>query len=61
MKKKEAKALKEKLIAAVKKVLKANNTSLTTKIDNAVKKAIRLLVKKNMKKIVTKKAAVATK
>jgi NCAIR mutase (PurE)-related protein len=61
MKKKEAKALKEKLIAAVKKVLKANNTSLTTKIDNAVKKAIRQLVKKNMKKIVTKKAAVATK
>ena len=58
---KEAKALKEKLIAAVKKVLKANNTSLTTKIDNAVKKAIRQLVKKNMKKIVTKKAAVATK
>jgi hypothetical protein len=61
MKKKDAKVLKGKLIAAVKKVLKANNTSLTTKIDNAVKKAIRQLVKKNRKKIATKKAAVVSK
>ena len=41
MKKKEEKALKEKLVAAVKKVLKDNNALLTVKIEKVLKKSIK--------------------
>jgi hypothetical protein len=57
MKKKERKVLKEKLTAAVKKVLATNNAILTAKIEKAVKKSINQIVKKSKKKIIAKKKA----
>ena len=43
--------LKEKLIAAVNKVLKDNKSELTEKIDKVVKKSIKRIVKKTDKQI----------
>ena len=63
MKKKEKKALKEKLLAAIKRVLKTNNASLTNKIEKVLKKSIKKIADKtDIKKIVastkkTKKSA----
>jgi hypothetical protein len=50
MKKKEGKALKEKLIEAVKKILKANNALLSVKIEKVVTKSIKKIVKKSSQK-----------
>lgn len=50
MKKNESKALKGKLLAAVNKVLKENKADLTNKIERAVKKSIKQIVKKTGKK-----------
>jgi hypothetical protein len=61
MKKKEEKALKEKLVEAVKKVLKDNNAILTVKIDKIVKKSIKQIKKKSSKKIAVKKKPVVDK
>ena len=49
MKKKQIKPLKEKLLIAVNKVLKDNNSELTNKIENVVKKSIKRIVKKTDK------------
>jgi hypothetical protein len=59
MSKKERKVFKEKLIAAVKKILKANNTQLTAKIEKVVKKSVRQIVKKSQNKLTPLKSAVA--
>ena len=61
MKKKEEKELKEKLVAAVKKVLKDNNAILTVKIDKVVKKSIKQIIKKSSKKIAVKRKPEAAK
>lgn len=61
MQKKERKALKEKLTAAVRKVLTTNNAVLTAKIEKAVKKSISRIVKKSEKKILAKKKVVPAK
>ena len=61
MKKKEEKELQEKLVAAVKKVLKDNNAILTVKIDKVVKKSIRQIIKKSSKKIAVKRKPEAAK
>ena len=50
MKKKEVKALKQELIAAVKKVLTDNNATLTIKIEKAFKRSIKEIVKKSSNK-----------
>ncbi len=55
MRKKERKLLKEKLTAAVKRVLKSNNALLTSKIEKAVNKSINKIVKKRKKKIIAKR------
>jgi hypothetical protein len=47
MKKKESKALRDKLIVAVKKILKANNTLLTNSIDKIINKSLKRIVKKS--------------
>ena len=57
MKKKTNKALKAKLVAAIKNVLKENESTLSVKIEKAIKKSIKKIVKKADKK----KAAVAKK
>ena len=57
MTKEERRALKEKLTAAVKKVLITNNAVLTVKIEKAVKKSITRIVKKSEKKVLAKKKA----
>ena len=59
MSKKERKVFQEKLIAAVKKILKANNTQLTAKIEKVVKKSVRQIVKKSQNKLTPLKSAVA--
>ncbi|MDO9184791.1 MAG: hypothetical protein Q7W13_02190 [Bacteroidia bacterium] len=46
MKKKDQKALKEKILVAFKKVLLVNKADLTDKIEKAVKKSIKKIVKK---------------
>ena len=51
MKTKEVKPLKEALLEAVNKVLKANNTDLTRKIDKVVKKFVKQIDKRNNKQI----------
>ena len=61
MKKKEGKALKEKLIAAVKKTLNDNDAVLTDKIEKAVMKSIKQIVKKSSKKATAKRKPVAPK
>jgi len=45
------KTLKEKLIAAVNKVLKDNNYDLTKKIDKVINKSTKKIVKKTNKQI----------
>ena len=50
MKKTEIKSLKEKLLVAIKKVLKNNKSDLTNKIEKIVKKSIKNIVKKTGKK-----------
>lgn len=55
MKRKEGKALKEKLIVAVKKTLKENDAVLTDKIEKVIKKSIKQIVKKSSKKAIVKK------
>ena len=56
MKKKEKKALKEKLLAAIKRVLKTNNASLTNKIEKVLKKSIKKIADKaDIRKIVASK------
>ena len=55
MKKKEGKVLKEKLVAAVKKILTANNAVLTEQIEKTVKTSINKIVKKSRKKITVTK------
>jgi L-lactate utilization protein LutC len=50
MKKKESKELKEKILTEIKRVLKDNKTELTNKIEKAVKKSIKRLVKDSGKK-----------
>lgn len=50
MKKKDQKALKEKILVAFKKVLLVNKADLTDKIEKAVKKSIKKIVKKANKK-----------
>jgi len=60
MTKKERKAFKEKLITAVKKILKANETVLTAKIEKFVKKSVQRIVKKS-KVTAKKKTVVAVK
>jgi hypothetical protein len=57
MKKKTNKALKAKLIMAIKNVLKENESKLSAKIEKAIKKSIKKIVKKTDKK----KAVVAKK
>jgi hypothetical protein len=57
MKKSERKILKEKLTTAVKKVLVTNNAVLTAKIEKAVKKSIRRIVKKSKKKRIAQRKA----
>lgn len=49
MGKKKIKLLKEKLLAAVNKVLKDNKTELTNKIESVVMKSINRIVKKSDK------------
>jgi len=56
MEKVEKKALKEKLLAAIKKVIKNNKAVLSIKIEKAVKKSIKKIVSKTAK---NKKAVVA--
>jgi len=51
MKTKEVKPLKEAMLEAVNKVLKANNTDLTRKIDKVVKKFVKQIDKRNNKQI----------
>ena len=46
MKKKDGKVLGENLLAAINKVLQHNKAGQTNKIEKAVKKSIRLIVKK---------------
>lgn len=58
MTKKERKAFEEKLITAVKKILKANETVLTAKIEKFVKKSVQRIVKKS--KVTAKKKNVIT-
>ena len=55
MKKKKRKAFKEKIIIAVKKTLKDNDTVLTDKIEKVVKKSIKQIVNKSSKKTIVKK------
>ena len=55
MKKKKRKAFKEKIIIAVKKTLKDNDTVITDKIEKVVKKSIKQIVKKSSKKTIVKK------
>ena len=55
MKKKKRKAFKEKIIIAVKKTLKDNDTLLTDKIEKVVKKSIKQIVNKSSKKTIVKK------
>ncbi len=50
MKKQERKKLKEKILTEIKKVLKDNKTELTIKIEKAVKKSIKRLIRDNGKK-----------
>ncbi len=57
MKKKTNKALKAKLVLAIKNVLKENESKLSSKIEKAIKKSIKKIVKKTDKK----KATVAKK
>lgn len=61
MKKKEGKALKQKLIVAVKKTLKDNDAVLTDKIEKVVKKSIKQIVKKSSKKVTIKKKSATVK
>lgn len=49
MRKKKIKLLKEKLLAAVKKVLKDNKTEPTKKMEKVVDKSIKRIVKKSDK------------
>jgi predicted transcriptional regulator len=49
MKKQERKALKNKIMTSIKKVLKDNKTELTSKIEKAVKNSIKKLVKNSGK------------
>jgi Ni,Fe-hydrogenase maturation factor len=46
MKKKTNKALKAKLVLAIKKVLKENESKLSVEIEKAIKKSIKRIVKK---------------
>ena len=46
MKKKYGQVLEQNLLAAINKVLQLNNAEQTNKTEKAVKKAIRLIVKK---------------
>ena len=46
MKKTEMKVLKEKLLIAIKKVIKDNKVDLTTKMEKVVKKSIKQIAKK---------------
>lgn len=58
MKKTERKALEEKLLTAIKKVLQDNKTQLTNKTEKAIKKPIKKIAKKtgiNKKSVSTKK------
>jgi len=55
MKKKDGRALQEKLTAAVKEILTANNAVLTDKIEKAVKNSVKQIVKKTKKKTIVKK------
>ena len=55
MKKKKRKAFKEKIIIAVKKTLKDNDTVLTDKIEKVVKKSIKQIINKSSKKTIIKK------
>ena len=50
MKKTERKALEEKLLTAIKKVLQDNKTQLTNKTKKAVMKSIKKIAKKTAKK-----------
>ena len=57
MKKKDAKAIKHKLIVAVEKVLTENNTGLIEKIEKDLKKSIKKVSKKSTRKSQAKKSA----
>lgn len=50
MKKTERKALKEKLLTAITKVIKDNKVDLTTKMEKVVKKSIKQIAKKTAPK-----------
>ena len=60
MKKKRIKAIRQKLIVTVEKVLTDNNDMLITRIKKDLKKAIKAVAKKSSKKPVKKKVG-ATK
>jgi HD superfamily phosphohydrolase YqeK len=47
MKKKEIQTLEVELLEAINRVLEDNNAELTKKIAKAVKKSVKLIVKKN--------------
>ena len=55
MKKKKRKAFKEKIIIAVKKTLKDNDTVITDKIEKVVKKSVKQIINKSSKKTIVKK------
>ena len=60
MKKKRIKAIRQRLIVTVEKVMTDNNDMLLTRIEKDLKKAIKAVAKKSSKKPVKKKVA-ATK
>ena len=49
MKNKEQKILKKKILIAFKKALKLNNADVTSKVEKAMKKSIKQIVKKTFK------------
>ncbi len=51
MKKQEMKQLQGKLLLAINKVLKNNNSDLSDKVNSVVKKSIKSIVKKTDKQI----------
>jgi hypothetical protein len=61
MKKKEGKVLKEKLLLAVKKILKDNNAQLTVKIEKLVNKSVKKIVKNSTGKILARAKPLAAK
>ena len=61
MKKKEGKELQQKLLLAVKKILKDNNALLTEKIERLVHKSVKKIVKNSTGKIMARAKPLAAK